>query len=127
MIKQGDVYWLDLGEPIGSAPGYRHPHVVVQNDLFNRSGIQTVVLCGITSNLRRAGSPGNVLLEAGEANLPKASVVNISHIYTVDRSELVEKVGSLPFERLREVVDGLQSLVEPVSLQEHNQSQTEDG
>ncbi len=120
MIKQGDVYWLDLGEPVGSSPGYRHPHIVVQNDVFNRSGISTVVLCGITSNLKRARSPGNVLLDAGEANLSKPSVVNISQIYTVDRSELVEKVGSLSYERLRQVIDGVQSFVEPVAVEDEN-------
>jgi mRNA interferase MazF len=114
VIRQGDVYWLDLGEPVGSGPGYRHPHVVIQNDAINRSGIETVLLCGITSNLKRAGSPGNVLLEAGEAGLPKPSVVNVSQLFTVDRSELLEKVGSLSPERLRWVVDGVQAFVEPV-------------
>ncbi|MBI2859327.1 MAG: type II toxin-antitoxin system PemK/MazF family toxin, partial [Chloroflexi bacterium] len=67
VIDQGDVFWVDLGEPTGSGPAYRHPHVVVQNNVFNKSGIQTVVVCSLTSNLRRAASPGNVLLEKGEA------------------------------------------------------------
>ncbi len=114
MIRQGDVYWLDLGDPVGSAPGYRHPQVVIQNDAINRGAIGTVVLCGITSNLKRADSPGNVLLAAGEANLPKPCVVNVSQLFTVDREELVEKVGSLSRECLRRVVDGLQAFVEPV-------------
>lgn len=118
MIRQGDLYWLDLGEPVGSAPGYRHPHVVVQNDLFNLSGIETVAVCGVTSNLKRALSPGNVLLEAGEANLPKPSVVNVTQIYTVDRSELIGKVGSLSPECLRKVIDGIQSFVEPVDVED---------
>ncbi len=117
MIRQGDLYWLDLGEPVGSAPGFRHPHVVVQNDLFNLSDIGTVTVCGITSNLIRARSPGNVLLQAGEANLRKPSVVNVSQIYTVDKSELVEKVGSLSAESLRRVVDGIQAFVEPVDIE----------
>ncbi len=117
VIRQGDLYWLDLGEPVGSDPGYRHPHVVVQNDLFNLSGIQTVTVCGITSNLKRAKSPGNVLLDAGEAGLPKRSVVNVTQIYTVDKSELVERVGSLSPERLRQVIDGIQAFVEPVYVE----------
>ena len=117
MIRQGDIFWLDFGEPVGSEPGYRHPHVVVQNDLFNRSGLETVTVCGLTSNLRRANSPGNVLLEAGEGNLPRSSVVNVTQIVTIDRSELVEKVGSLTPESLRKVVDGIQSFVEPVFLE----------
>lgn len=113
MIRQGDVYWVDLGEPSGSAPGYLHPHVVVQNNLFNSSRIQTVVVCAITSNLKRAKAPGNVALEEGEANLPKQSVVNVSQVFTVDRDDLVEKLGSLRPERVRQVLDGLSVLLEP--------------
>jgi mRNA interferase MazF len=113
VIKQGDVYWIDLGEPSGSAPGYRHPHVVIQNDLFNRSRINTVVVCALTSNLRRAEAPGNVLLTPGEANLPKRSVVNVSQIFTVDKSDLVEKIGTLSPQRIREILDGVHLLLEP--------------
>jgi mRNA interferase MazF len=78
VVHQGDIYWIDLGEPAGSEPGYSHPHVVVQNNVFNRSRINTVVVCALTSNLKRAAAPGNVLLGAGEANLPKQSVVVVS-------------------------------------------------
>ena len=85
VIQQGDVYWVDLGDPVGSAPGFLHPHVVIQNNEFNRSS-STVVVCALTSNLKRASAPGNVLLEPGEANLPKQSIVNISQIFTVDKS-----------------------------------------
>jgi mRNA interferase MazF len=113
VIRQGDVYWVDLGPPGRSGPGYLHPHVVVQNDLFNRSRIATVVACAITSNLRRAGAPGNVALDQGEANLPKPSVVNVSQLFTVDKDELVEKIGSLSPERVRQVIAGLELLLTP--------------
>lgn len=113
MIRQGDVYWIDIGEPTGSAPGYLHPHVVVQNNLFNRSRIRTVVVCAITSNLRRADAPGNILLDPGEANVPKHSVVNISQVFTVDKSVLGERIGRLSSQRVREILDGLQLLFEP--------------
>ena len=79
-IRQGDIYWIDLGDPEGSEPGYRHPHVVVQNNVFNKSRINTIVVCALTSNLKRAEVPGNVLLKKGEANLKKDSVVNISQV-----------------------------------------------
>ena len=101
VIRQGDVYWIDLGEPAGSEPGYRHPHVVIQNNVFNRSRINTVVVCVITSNLKRAEAPGNVLLEEGEGNLPKPSVVNVSQIFTVDKRELDEKIGMISPERMQ--------------------------
>lgn len=113
MISQGEVYWVDLGEPSRSGPGFRHPHVVVQNDLFNASAIRTVVVCALTSSLKRAKAPGNVLVEKGEANLARDSVVNVSQLVTVDKDELVEKVGTLSPERLREVLDGLYLLLEP--------------
>jgi mRNA interferase MazF len=112
-INQGDLFWVDLGVPRDSEPGYRHPHLVIQNNLFNQSKINTIVVCALTSNLQRAKAPGNVLLLKGEGNLKKDSVVNISQVITVNKSDLVEKIGSLPAGRLREIVDGLRLLTEP--------------
>lgn len=109
-IRQGQVYWLDFGPTAGSAPAARHPCVVVQNDIFNQSAIATSVVCLITSNLKRADAPGNVLLKKGEANLPKASVVNVSQILTVDKAELVEYIGKLSAAATRAVRDGLHLL-----------------
>ena len=115
-IKQGDIYWIDLGEPSGSGPGYRHPYVVVQNNLFNQSRIHTVIVCELTTNLRRAKAPGNVLLEAGEANLPRQSVINISQIFTVDKSDLDEYIGTLLPDRIRQIVDGFLLLIVPAEV-----------
>jgi len=117
VIKQGDVFWIDLNEPSGSEPGYRHPHVVIQNNAFNRSRINTVIVCAITSNLKRAESPGNVLLRKGEANLPKLSVVNISQILTVDKSDLSKKIGTLSSGRIRQIFDGIKLLMEPYDVE----------
>ena len=75
VVNQGDVYWVRSGEPGGSESDYAHPHVIIQDDVINRSRINTVVVCALTTNLRRAKAPGNVLLEAGEANLPRQSIV----------------------------------------------------
>ena len=102
-----------MEEPAGSEPGYRHPHVVIQNNVFNRSRINTVVVCALTSNLRRATAPGNVLLELGEANLPRQSVVNISQIFTVDKSQLGEKIGTLSARRVRDIHQGIRLLTGP--------------
>ncbi len=112
-IRQGDVFWVDLGEPGGSGPGFRHPHVVLQNNVFNASRLNTVVLCVLTSNLARANAPGNVLLRKGEGNLPKDSVVNITQVVTVDESDLVEKIGSLSPKRITQIVEGVKLLLEP--------------
>jgi mRNA interferase MazF len=112
-IKQGDIFWVSLGAPRGSEPGYRHPHVVIQNNLFNQSKINTVVVCALTSNLTRAKSPGNVLLRKGEGNLKKESVVNITQMITVNKSDLIEKIGSLPPARITEIIEGITLLIEP--------------
>ena len=109
-IRQGQVYWLDFGPASGSAPAELHPCVVVQNDIFNRSAIGTSVVCLITSNLSRANAPGNVLLKKGEANLPKASVVNVSQILTVDKAEFEECAGKLSAAAAKAVSDGLHLL-----------------
>lgn len=113
VINQGDVFWIDFGMPSGSEPGYRHPHVVVQNNVFNQSRINTVVVCALTSNLRLVDAPGNVLLEEGEANLPKQSVVNVSQIFTVDKRDLDEKIGTLAPRRMRQILDGVHLVLEP--------------
>jgi mRNA interferase MazF len=113
VILQGDVFWFEPGTPHGSGPGFRRPHVVVQNDAFNSSRIRTTLLCSITSNLTRAKAPGNVLLQKGEANLPRPSVVNVSHIVTVDKSFLQEKIGTLSRLRIGEIDAGLRIVLGP--------------
>ena len=121
VINQGDLFWIDLTEPSGSAPGYRHPHVVIQNNIFNQSRINTVVVCALTSNLRRAEAPGNVLLGPGEANLPKPSVVNVSQIFTIDKSDLMDKIGTLSAGRIQEILDGINLLLTPGEVQEETE------
>lgn len=113
VIKQGEIYWMDLGEPSGSEPGYRHPHIVIQNNIFNASNINTVVVCTLTTNLKRSKAPGNVSLNKGEANLPKKSVVNVSQIYTANKSDLSEKIGQVSEKRMCEIIEGLHLLTEP--------------
>jgi mRNA interferase MazF len=113
VIHQGDIFWIDLEEPKGSEPGYRHPHLVIQNNLFNRSKIGTVVVCALSFNLKRANAPGNVLLEKKEASLPKHSVVNVSQIFTVDKSQVGEYIGTLAPRRVRQILDGIKLVMEP--------------
>lgn len=116
VVRQGDIYWLDLDAPVNSEPGYQHPYVVIQSDLFNRGRLRTTVLCALTTNLKRANAPGNVLLEQGEGNLPKQSVVNVTQILTVDKSELTEKIGTLSSERVRQIFEGITLLTEPINF-----------
>lgn len=117
VINQGDIFRINFGDPSGSGPGYRHPCVVIQNNVFNRSRLNTVVVCGLTSNLRRAKAPGNVLLNVGEANLPKQSVVNVTQIFTIDITNLKEKIGKLSSERVRRILNGIKLVMEPREIE----------
>ncbi|WP_437647499.1 type II toxin-antitoxin system PemK/MazF family toxin [Sorangium sp. So ce362] len=106
-INRGDVFWIGPDDSRGPAPSYCHPHVVVQDDLFNHSRITTVVVCAMTSNLHRANEPGNVLLDVGEGDLPRQSVVVVSQISSVDKARLGERIGSLSDTRVEQILAGL--------------------
>ena len=106
-LSQGDVWWTELPEPVGSGPGFRRPVVIVQGNHLNRSRIATVVCIPLTSNLTWANAPGNVLLSAKAAGLPKDSVANASQIVAVDRAFLTEQVTKLSSKKLAQVMNGI--------------------
>lgn len=106
-IHQGDIYWLRAQGPDGAQADYAHPYVVLQADVLNRSRVATVVVCALTSNLNRMTEPGNVLLEAGEANLPKASVVVVSQVDAVAKTALGEYIGTLTPQRVEQIFAGM--------------------
>lgn len=101
------MWWADLGEPAGSEPGFRRPLLIVQDDAFNRSRIRTVVAVVLTSNVRLVDAPGNVLIPARVAGLPKDSVANVSHVMTIDKDVLTEPAGRLRGQLLKDVDSGL--------------------
>jgi len=111
VISQGEVWWADLGEPIGSGPGYQRPVVVVQCDALNQSRIGTVICVPLTSNLKWADAPGNVQLTARVTGLPKDSVANASLIVAIDRRQLTERVGKLPRRQLELVLAGIDTVL----------------
>jgi len=113
VIQQGSVVWVDLGATDGSEPAGRRPVVVLSHDRFNDSRIATVVVAAITSTLKLAASPGNVRLRKGEAGLPRASVVNVTQIATLDRTRLRAIAGRLTRARLAEVWSGVRLVLEP--------------
>ncbi len=106
-MKRGEIWWTTLPAPKASEPGYRRPVLIVQSNSFNESAIQTVIAAAITSNLRLAAAPGNILLRRRESRLTKDSVVNISQLVTLSKEFLVGRVGRIPPERIREVDSGL--------------------
>lgn len=107
VIECGEIWWAELPEPVGSAPGYRRPVLVVQSDDFNLSSIGTVVVVAMTSNLKLSKAPGNVLLPKKRSGLAKDSVANVSQILTIDKSLLTKRIAVLPGRFLEEVRAGM--------------------
>ena len=111
VIEQAEVWWADLDEPTGSEPGYRRPVMVVQCNAINRSRIGTVVCVPLTSNLKWADAPGNVLLPKSETGLPQDSVANISLIVALDRQVLTDRVRKIPHRRFDLILAGIDILL----------------
>lgn len=107
MIGQGEIWWTDLGDPIGSGPGFRRPVLVVQGDALNRSALATVVCVPLTSQVKWAEAAGNVLLSPRDTGLAKPSVANVSQIVALDRQILQKRVGKIPRARLAAVLSGI--------------------
>ncbi len=112
LIRRGQVWWVDFGEPRGSEPAYRHPALVLQRDEINRSNLATVVVCVLTSNKAFAKAPGNTLLPKRSTGLPRDSVANASQIATVNKTDLIELAGAVPASLLRTVSQGLRWFLE---------------
>jgi mRNA interferase MazF len=110
MIR-GEIWWVDLGIPFGSEPGFKRPVLIVQDDSFNESNINTIIVVSITSNLNLAEAPGNVLLSKKDSNLSKESVVNVSQIVTLDRERFLDKVGKLKSSKMADVEEGLKLVI----------------
>jgi mRNA interferase MazF len=110
-MYRGEIWWANLPDPVGSEPGYRRPVLVIQDDTFTQSRISTVIVVIITSNIQLAEAPGNVILPHEVSGLPRDSVVNVSQILTIDKTFLVERMGSLPASLQEEVDEGLRTIL----------------
>ncbi len=106
-VRRGDVYWIRVPASDGKEPEYAHPHVIIQDDVFNRSRIETVIVCALTSNKKRASEPGNVLLDEGEGSLKKQSILVVSQVSTIRKTDLGERIGCLSQNRVDQVLAGL--------------------
>ncbi|MBZ0294405.1 MAG: type II toxin-antitoxin system PemK/MazF family toxin [Anaerolineae bacterium] len=110
VINQGDIYWIKSEDGNELESDIPHPHVVIQDNLFNHSRINTVVACMLTSNIKRVAMPGNVLLDPGEANLSRQSVVEVSKITTIEKARLGEHIGTLSEHRINQILAGMRFL-----------------
>lgn len=107
VVQRGEIWWANLPEPIGSEPGFRRPVLVIQSNDFNRSRIATVIALVVTSNIKLAQAPGNVLLPSKVTGLSKDSVANVSQVITIDKSFLTENIGTIPAYLLEQVENGI--------------------
>jgi len=107
VIKRGEIWWAEIPEPKGLEPEYKRPLVVIQSNEFNKSRINTIVAAVITTNIRLAQAPGNIMLTVKQSNLPKKSVINVSQVITIDKTFLNEKAGTLSNKIMDIVDDGL--------------------
>ena len=112
VVERGQIWWADLGDPAGSEPGFRRPVLIVQSDAFNRSRVRTVLAVVLTTNVPLVEAPGNVLLAAKAAGLPRDSVANVSQVITVDRDFLSEPAGRIRGQLLKEVENGLRLVLD---------------
>lgn len=112
VIRRREIWWAELETLRGSEPGFRRPVVIIQADAFNLSRLRTVLVAILTSNLRLADAPGNVLIPARESGLPKDSVVNVTQLLTLDRDYLRETVGRLSPAIMTEVDAGLKLVLD---------------
>ena len=110
-MYRGEIWWANLPDLVGSEPGYRRPVLIIQDDIFTQSRISTVIVVIITSNTQLAEAPGNVLLSQGATGLSRDSVANVSQILTVDKTFLVERIGSLTDHLQEEVDEGLRAIL----------------
>ena len=116
VISQGDIYWVRWGDSDQSDTSVPHPYVIIQDNRLNHSPVETVAACALTSNLHRISLPGNVLLEAGEANLPRHSVVEVSKLTTLKKAQLGDYIGTLSQRRIDQILAGI-GFVQRVSNQ----------
>lgn len=107
MIQRGEIWWAELQEPAGSGAGYKRPLVVIQSNDFNKSRINTIIAVVLTTRMKLADSPGNVMLPKKMTGLPKDSVTNVSQIITIDKYYLTDRIGILPVPTMRRIDDGL--------------------
>lgn len=111
-MVRGEIWWANLSDPVGSGPGFRRPVLIIQSDTFNKSKIDTVICVVVTSNVRLADAPGNVLLSKSDSNLPRESVVNVSQLITLDKAFLTECVGTINKMLVKKVENGLKLVMD---------------
>ena len=106
-MTRGELWWADYGIPYGSEPGYRRPVIIMQNDIFNNSKINTTVVIPLSSNLLLANVPGNIYLEKRDLKLGKDSVLLVSQVGVIDKERLIEKISKINRDIMMKIEDNI--------------------
>ncbi|MFA9271367.1 MAG: type II toxin-antitoxin system PemK/MazF family toxin [Baekduiaceae bacterium] len=112
MIRRGEVWWADLGVPIGSEPGLRRPVVVLSSDRYNASALSTVTVVSLTTTMRLAAMPGNLIVPAEISGLTSDAVVNVTQLASIDRMVFEERVATLPAWVIAQIDDGVRAALD---------------
>lgn len=110
-MRRSDIYWADLGPASGSRPAKRRPVLVIQSEPYNDSRLATVLTAVITSNTALATMPDNVFLPAATTGLPRDSVVNVTAVVTLNKSDLTDWAGRVPPSLMHSVDQGLRRVL----------------
>jgi len=107
IINKGDIYWVKVEDELGKTREITHPHIVLQDSVLNHSRINSIVVCALSTNMKRVNEPGNIILNEGEGNLPKQSIVVVSQVSTAQKVNFSEYIGKLSEERIRQIFSGM--------------------
>ncbi len=111
VIERGALYWAELGPAAGSRPAKRRPVLVIQADPYNLSRLATVLVAVITSNTALATMPGNTFLPSAATGLPRDSVVNVTALVTLNKTDLSDPIGTTPPSLMHDVDRGLRRIL----------------
>lgn len=112
MLRRGELWWVDFGATVGSGPQGDRPGVVISTNAANASRLRTAIVAAVTSNVKLAVGKGNVFLPAGTSGLDRDSVINVSQIFTLDRSLIKSRIGPLPQTTVRQLDAGLRLMLD---------------
>ncbi len=110
-MTRGELWWADFGLPFGSEPGFRRPVLIVQDDAYTRSRLNTVIVVPLSTNLVLESAPGNVFLPCERSGLPKDSVLVVTHLSALDKERLLERAGRTSRETMEAVESGVRMVL----------------
>jgi len=110
-MTRGEIWWAQFGIPFGSEAGYRRPVLIVQDDSFNESRIETIVVLPLTTNMNREDDRGNVVVKRSESKLSADSVIMVPQLYAIDRKRLLERVSKVSQDTMKKVETGISQVL----------------